>query len=267
MTAISNAILKTKNRLALIPFVTVGYPNLSITQQIIYLLNEEEVDAIELGIPYSDSLADGPVIQQASSIALDKKVYIDQVLDCVKQVNPNIKIPIIIFTYFNPIVSYGVHKFIFTVANNGAKGLVIPDLPLEESDYIISLCNYYNIELILFVAPTSSLSRVQAIISKAPGLIYLVSSYGVTGSKQVWKNKSILQFIAKSIKDKISRPIVLGFGLSTAKDIYSIRMNKLNIDGVVVGSAFTRKITESYIHSHNLYNVKIFCREIISALR
>lgn len=267
MTAISKAILKTKNKLALIPFVTVGYPNIDITQQIICLLNEEKVDAIELGIPYSDSLADGPTLQEASARALDKKVYIDQVLDCVKQVEPNIQIPIIIFTYFNPIVFYGLHKFIFTIANNGAKGLAIPDLPLEESDYIISLCNYYNIELILFVAPTSSLDRVQAIISKAPGLIYLVSSYGVTGSKQIGNHKSILKSLTRSIKHKLSKPIILGFGLSNVEEINSIRMSRLDINGVVIGSAFTRKITESYMSSESLDNVKVFCRDIISALK
>nr|YP_009589235.1 tryptophan synthase alpha chain [Corallina ferreyrae]QBL75751.1 tryptophan synthase alpha chain [Corallina ferreyrae] len=264
MLTISDTISKANSRLAVIPFVTAGYPNIEITKEIIYLLDKKGVNAIELGIPYSDALADGIVIQEASRVALEQNVYIDQVLTLLNQVRSNIKVPIIIFTYYNPILSRGLNSSIKEIAESGAKGLVIPDLPLEESDYVIALCNYYSIELILFIAPTSSEKRIQAIISKAPGSLYLVSSYGVTGLRDTISSN--LKDLVESIKRRTTKSLMLGFGISNANQVSNLINLNLGIDAIVMGSAFIKKITDCN-KLNNYEKLGFFCDSIQEAVR
>lgn len=263
MLSISNAISSTHFKSALVPFVTVGYPNIDVTCRVINLLDKQGVDAIELGIPYSDALADGSVIQESSRIALKQNIHIDQVLDLVSQVSINIKAPLIIFTYLNPILSRGIEVFIKQIAESGAKGLIIPDLPLEESDYLISVCNHYSIELILFISPTSSEKRIIEILSKAPGCIYLVSSYGVTGLRNYVDFN--IQNLVHRIKEKSDKNIMLGFGISDEKQVTQIVNSKLDVDAIVMGSAFINQITDSY--KNNDYDLlNIFCSKIKNAI-
>nr|YP_009541916.1 tryptophan synthase alpha subunit [Neogoniolithon spectabile]AYR06125.1 tryptophan synthase alpha subunit [Neogoniolithon spectabile] len=266
MLAISDAIARTKNELAFIPFITVGYPNIDMTKEVIYILDQEQVDAIELGIPYSDALADGPIIQQASSRALSQDIHIAQVLSCIEDVKPKIKIPLIIFTYFNPILFYGLNRFVNSIAILGVKGLIIPDLPLEESEYLVALCNYYRIELIFFLSPTSSEKRVNSVIARAPGLIYLVSSYGVTGLKRGLTNRKILEFLTKSIKSRAKNHIILGFGISSTEQVNLIRKSEICVDGLVIGSALVDKITASK-NSGSFEHLVSFCRNIKCILK
>nr|YP_009393466.1 Tryptophan synthase alpha subunit [Bostrychia simpliciuscula]ARW62028.1 Tryptophan synthase alpha subunit [Bostrychia simpliciuscula] len=229
---------------ALIPFITAGYPDISTTIKVIYELDKEGVDFIELGIPYKDSLADGSVIQKASKVAIEQGVYIDQVLSLLKKVHLNLNVPIIIFSYYNPILVRGISKFVIEIFNLGVKGLVIPDLPVEESDYLIFLCNQYNIELILFIAPTSSSNRILNILSKAPGCIYLVSSTGVTGVRANIDCR--VNKLSDYIKSKTDKLIILGFGISSSVQV--ARISKWNIDGIVIGSALTRILSENYYY-------------------
>ena len=259
MLTISEAISNTGLKSALIPFITAGYPNIDVTLQVIQLLDKHKVNAIELGIPYSDALADGSVIQESSRIALEQKTYIDQVLILLSKLSSNIKAPIIIFTYFNPILSRGLHRFIEEIYKLGVKGLVVPDLPLEESDYLIALCSYYNIELILFVSPSSSESRIKEIVLKAPGCIYLVSSYGVTGLRSAIELN--IQNLVQIIKHNTNKSIMLGFGISNEKQVAEIINLDLKIDAIVMGSAFINYITSSYYN--NSYEIlDSFCNKI-----
>lgn len=263
MLAISKAISKTTSPLALIPFITAGYPNFNATLEIINLLDEQGVDAIELGVPYSDALADGFVIQEASRVALSNEIYVNQILALLREASVNTKAPIIIFTYFNPILSRGIEVFVKEIAQCGAQGLIVPDLPLEESDYLIALCAYYNIELIVFVSPASSENRIQDIIRKAPGCIYLVSSYGVTGFKNAFTTD--LKKLTEIIKKKTSKSIMLGFGISSETHVSQIMGTGLNIDALVIGSAFINKITASY-HLGAYHQLSEFCANIKGAI-
>lgn len=261
MNYISEVLRKKSPKCALIPFITAGYPSFHQSIEVLYTLDKQGADIIELGIPYSDALADGPVIQESSKIALDQGIYIDQVLTILSEVSNNLLAPIVIFTYYNPVLVRGIKKFIQEISFNGAKGLIIPDLPLEEADYIIDICKNCNIELILFVAPTSSMERIDSILSKSPGCIYLVSSCGVTGFRTQLANN--ISSLARSIKRKTSKYMMLGFGISDSEQAYNI--SKLDIDGIVIGTAFIKLISSSY--SYNMIsNISSFCAKIRSAI-
>lgn len=263
MLTISRAISNPNSRIGLVPFITAGYPSLDATAEVIKLLDKHGVQAIELGIPYSDALADGFVIQESSRIALEQKAYLDQVINLVSVVNSAIKAPIIIFTYLNPVLSKGAELFIQEIARAGAKGLVVPDLPLEEADYFIALCSYYEIELILFVSPSSSPERIADIVMKAPGCIYLISSYGVTG-KRPDIEVSVGPLLNK-IKSLCDKPIMLGFGISNELQVAKIISSHLDISAIVIGTAFVDQIKIS--HSANNYDdLNIFCARLINAI-
>nr|YP_009392001.1 Tryptophan synthase alpha subunit [Periphykon beckeri]ARW60349.1 Tryptophan synthase alpha subunit [Periphykon beckeri] len=239
MNIISEVLLKKRrnSQCALIPFLTAGYPSIELTVKALVELDKRGADIIELGIPYSDALADGPLIQYASKVALDKGTYIDQVFFILKLVSNQISVPIVIFTYYNPILVYGLHKFIQKIAKLGVKGLIIPDLPIEETNYIGILCKYYRLELIFFVSPTSSKSRIADILSKAPGCIYLVSSTGVTGIRN--SIDLSIHFLSNYIESQTNKLIMLGFGISSTTQVSRILQSKSSINGIVIGSAFT----------------------------
>ena len=264
MLQISKAIVNTKFKYSLVPFITAGYPDLESTSKLIRLLDAQGVHAIELGIPYSDALADGPIIQESSRIALNQQVYFEEILELVNQNCSIINTPLIIFTYLNPILSRGIDLFIKEIASAGVKGLIIPDLPIEESDYFIALCNFYKIELILFISLTSSEPRIRQILLKAPGCIYLVSSYGVTGQRESLQ-KGLPQVISK-IKRYSDKPIMLGFGISSESQVAEIVKSKLEINAVVIGSAFIKKITEDGLYD-DFFHVKNFCQNIKDSIK
>nr|QJH88233.1 trpA [Pterocladia lucida] len=261
MNIISKTLQNKYSTCALIPFITAGYPTLQTTIEALYILDNKGADIIELGIPYSDALADGPIIQQASKVAIDQGVHIDEVLDVLSEVIPKITTPIVIFTYYNPILAEGVMPFISKISKCGVQGLVIPDLPLEEMDYIIQACSFFNIELILFIAPTSSNSRIESILSKSPGCIYLVSSNGVTGMGQKVDNQ--ISKLANIIKKRTKKSIMLGFGIASPDQAYNV--SKLNIDGVVVGSAFIKQMSNKS-YSSILNDVGLFCQQLKLAI-
>nr|QCI04772.1 Tryptophan synthase alpha subunit [Bornetia secundiflora] len=258
---IISQILYTKHEeksCALIPFITAGYPTVESTLRALRILDSQGADIIELGIPYSDALADGPIIQESSKIALQQGVYISQVFMILKNIYHTIKAPIIIFTYYNPILVTGISNFIKKIAEFGAKGLVIPDLPIEEMDYIIHVCNIYSIELIFFIAPTSSQKRISYILSKASNCIYLVSSTGVTGTRKSIDSQVIT--LSNYIKSSTDKLIMLGFGISNAEQATEIA--QWNIDGIVIGSAFIKVISLD----NSLELLSSFCKSIKDAI-
>lgn len=261
MLAISQVIKKLNTNCALIPFITAGDPNLKSTVEAIKNLDLAGADIIELGLPYSVPLADGIVIQNASNRSLAQGTCLDQVLNIVQLTVDKISAPIILYTYYNLILNRGISTFIKDISHAGIKGLLIPDLPLEESDYLNSLCNNFNIELIFLIAPTSSLTRIRNIIQKSTGCIYLVSKTGVTG---IYSDiKSQVKNIIYQIKTLTDKPIILGFGISTTKQVKQIR--KLDVEGIVMGSAFVQKLSDGS-PEEGINRLTQFCKEIKKAI-
>nr|YP_009391590.1 Tryptophan synthase alpha subunit [Laurenciella marilzae]ARW59734.1 Tryptophan synthase alpha subunit [Laurenciella marilzae] len=259
-------ILKNKRQsstCALIPFVTAGYPNIDITIEVLHTLSRNGADIIELGIPYSDALADGPMIQQSSKIALEQGVHVDQVLSILSKTKSKLTAPIVIFTYYNPILARGIHKFIKEISCLDVKGLVIPDLPIEEMDYLIHLCSEYAIELILFVAPTSPRHRILNILHKAPGCVYLVSSTGVTGIRSHLNDQ--ISILSSYIKSSTSKLIMLGFGISSPSQVS--QLSSWDVDALVIGSAFTRIIASELDHTSAVRSIGAFCSSIKAAIK
>ena len=174
MTSVSERFksLRDAGKCALIPFITAGDPDLATTARALRILDESGADLIELGVPYSDPLADGPTIQAAATRALQKGVKLDDVLAIVKDVSSDLKSPIVLFTYYNPIFYRGVESFLKQIVAAGVKGLVVPDLPLEEAETLIKPAAQMGIEVILLVAPTSPKERIEAIATQSRGFIY-----------------------------------------------------------------------------------------------
>lgn len=266
MNIISDVLNKKRdnNSCALIPFIIAGYPSINITIQALYLLDKNGADIIELGVPYADALADGPVIQNASKIALSQGIYIDQVLQVLEKVKGTLKAPIVIFSYYNPILVKGIENFISKIAFFGAKGLIIPDLPIEETDHLICLCSHYSLELILFISPTSSKDRIDKILSKSPGCLYVVSGTGVTGFRD--SISSSLNILFKDIKAKTNKLIMLGFGISNSKQVSYI--SKWDVDGIVMGTSFIKILSKDKCCSDKkiLNRLSCFCNEMKSSM-
>lgn len=231
--------LRQEGRTALMPFITAGDPNLDITIEIIKQLEQSGADLIELGVPYSDPLADGPVIQRASSRALTNRISI---LDCIhtakKAIDAGVQIPIILFTYYNPALQLGLDRFFALLAEHEISGAIIPDLPHEEDEEARLLAAKHGIHLIPLVAPTSN-ARIQKIVSRATGFIYCVSSLGVTGERTSFY-AGVNAFL-DAVKSATNLPIAIGFGISNNKQF---REFAAKCDGVIVGSAIVRKIEE-----------------------
>lgn len=253
-----------KIKCGLIPFIPAGIPNLRVTKDILYTFDNAGANIIELGLPYSDPLADGPIIQNASWQALEKGVNFVQVLDLVKEVSPCLKAPILLFAYYNSILSQGISNFVHAIYVVGIKGLAIPDLPLEEADYIIQVCAKFCIELILFITPTSSKVRINTIIDKSPGTIYIISSLGVTGVRS--KLDKDLQDFIDNIRQTTNKPLILGFGISSLSHVQEI--STWNISGIVMGSVFVKMLS---VHSYNdkmlLKDMRKFCTSVVMSLK
>ncbi len=249
--------LRNRNECALIPFITAGDPDLATTAQALIALDRAGADIIELGVPYSDPLADGPVIQAAATRALQAGVKLADVLAVVAKVSPEIKAPIILFTYYNPILSLGIPEFLRRVVAAGVQGLVVPDLPLEESTTLLEPASLMGIEVIMLVAPTSPPDRMKAIAASAQGFVYLVSVTGVTGMREgMGSNVGGILNQLRSLTDK---PIAVGFGISDP--VQAKQVKDLGADGVIVGSAMVKKLATEGVGS-----IEQFCRDLKTAI-
>jgi len=231
--------LRSRGETALVPFLTIGDPDLATSVEIIQALEEAGADMIELGVPYSDPLADGPVIQRASERALKNKVSI---VDCIQVAETarqaGVKLPFILFTYYNPVLQFGLKPFFEHITEKGISGLIIPDLPLEEDAEVRQLAEAADIHLIPLVAPTSN-DRVTRIAAKARGFVYCVSSLGVTGVRSDF-HQGIDDFLS-TVRKATDTPIAVGFGISSREHVERFAKQ---CDGVIVGSAIVRKIEE-----------------------
>jgi len=233
--------LKNKEKFALMPFIMAGDPNIEKTSEILLKLQENGADLIELGIPYSDPLADGPVIQVAASRALKSGTSLRKVIKLLESLKGKLKIPIILFSYLNPLLCFGFEKFCEMASNAGVSGLIVPDLPLEEAYKFSKIVSNHSMDLILLVAPTTPFERMKQISNHTKGFTYLVSVTGVTGERSKMENR-VENLIAK-LKDVNSNPIAVGFGISTPEHVNKVR--DWGADGVIIGSAFVKRISSS----------------------
>ncbi len=214
-----------------IPFITCGDPNLDVTEELIYALAEENVSLIELGIPFSDPTAEGPVIQMASQRALLSGTTTDKIFDMVERVRKNTDIPLVFMTYANVVYSYGTERFLEKSAELDIYGIILPDVPFEEKEEFAPMCSKYGIKFISLIAPTSE-QRIEMIASQAEGFIYCVSSMGVTGVRNSFAAN--IEEVVRKIKGCTDIPVAVGFGVSRPEHVASIHEYA---DAAIVGSA------------------------------
>ncbi len=219
---------------AFIPFVTCGDPSLDVTEEVVYAMVEAGADLIELGIPFSDPTAEGPVIQGANIRALAGGVTTDKVFDLVRKLRKKVTIPMVFMTYANVVFSYGSERFISTCKEIGIDGLILPDIPYEEKDEFDGICKQYDVDLISLITPTSH-ERISMIANDASGFVYCVSSLGVTGTRtKITTDIGAMVDLVKKAKDI---PCAVGFGISTPEQAKQMAEKS---DGVIVGSAIVK---------------------------
>lgn len=236
MSKIKSAFEKGK---AFIPFITCGDPDLETTGKLVRTAVENGADLIELGIPFSDPTAEGPVIQGANIRALAGGITTDDIFDFVRDLRKDVEIPLVFMTYSNVVFSYGAEEFISTCNKIGIDGIILPDLPFEEKDEFQPLCKQYGVDLISLIAPTSQ-QRIAMIAKEAEGFLYIVSSLGVTGTRS--EITTDLSSIIKVVRENTGTPCAIGFGISTPEQ--AKKMSALS-DGAIVGSAII-KLIEKY---------------------
>ncbi|MFC1858241.1 tryptophan synthase subunit alpha [Thermodesulfobacteriota bacterium] len=232
--------LKEKREKALVGFVTAGDPNIEDSLRIVKRMCEAGVDVLELGVPFSDPTADGPVIQRSSLRALKQGVNLKTVLEMTNNIRETTDAPIILFSYYNPILSYGAESFYQDSIEAGADGVLVVDLPPEESEEMTDQWPGNALALIRLIAPTTPAERAAQIAQSASGFIYLVSKTGVTGSSGLDQKEIGVQ--TESLRAYTDLPICVGFGISTSEDVAAVASTA---DGVVIGSAFERLIEEN----------------------
>lgn len=235
----SNIEKAFKNGKAFIAFLTCGDPDLETTAAAVRAAVENGADLIELGIPFSDPTAEGPVIQGANMRALNGGITIDRIFDFVRELRHDIEVPMVFMTYANVVFSYGAERFLSTCKDVRMDGLILPDLPFEEKDEFQPLCRQYGIDLVSLIAPTSE-NRIAMIAKEAEGFLYIVSSLGVTGTRS--EIKTDLSSIIEVVRQNTNIPCAIGFGISTPEQ--AKKMADIS-DGAIVGSAII-KLLEKY---------------------
>lgn len=244
---------------AFIPFITCGDPDLETTAAAVRAAVENGADLIELGIPFSDPTAEGPVIQGANLRALTGGVTTDQIFDLVRDLRRDVTVPMVFMTYANVIFSYGAELFISTCRDIGIDGLILPDLPFEEKEEFLPVCHQYGVDLVSLIAPTSE-NRIAMIAREAEGFLYIVSSLGVTGTRS--EIKTDLTSMVEVVRQNTDIPCAIGFGISTPEQ--ARKMADIS-DGAIVGSAII-KLLEKYGKDAPPY-VGAYVRSMKEALR
>jgi tryptophan synthase alpha chain len=232
--------LRAEGKKAFIAYICAGDPDISTTEKLVLELDKAGVDIVELGIPFSDPLADGPTIQKASQRALKKGVNIPKIFGLVKRLRKRTGIPIVLMGYYNPIYSYGVPSFIKHAKESGVDGVIVPDLIPEEADEFIFIARKYGLSTIFLAAPTSSFKRIKIIASKSTGFVYYVSLTGVTGARQAMQ-EGIREHVQR-IKRTCKKPVCVGFGISTPLQAKTLSRYS---NGVIVGSAIIKVLEKN----------------------
>lgn len=232
--------LRKQDKKAFIPYIMAGDPDLEKTADLIKLFENIGADIVELGIPFTDPLADGPTIQRASERALKKGVTLTKVIDFMKEIRRLTEIPILFMSYYNPIFRYGVERFVRDAVLSGVDGVIVPDLPPEEAAQLIRPARKEGLSTIFLLAPTSTTERIKKVVKASTGFIYYVSITGITGSR-LEIDESLTDSI-KNVKSMTERPVCIGFGVSNPEE--ASRMAAIS-DGVIVGSAIVKVIKET----------------------
>lgn len=248
-----------QNGKAFIPFITCGDPDLETTMELVKVMEREGADLVELGIPFSDPTAEGPVIQGANLRALSGGVTTDQIFDMVEKLRETVKIPMVFMTYANVVYSYGTERFMQRASAAGMDGLILPDVPFEEKEEFAPVCRKYGMDLISLIAPTSH-DRIAMIAKEAEGFVYCVSSLGVTGVRS--EITTDVGAMVQLVKQASDIPAAIGFGISGPEQ--AAKMAKVS-DGVIVGSAIV-KIIEKYGRDAAPY-VAEFVKSVKGAIR
>ena len=254
-------ILKNRGQVALIPFIVAGDPDLEITEALVLKMVGSGADIIELGVPFSDPLADGPIIQAASQRALQKGVNLRDIFRLAERLK-EIDISLVLMGYFNPIFQYGLKDFARDCHRNGIDGVIIPDLPPEEAGLWIGEARRMNLDTIFLIAPTSPPERIRLVARCSRGFIYYVSVTGVTGARE--KLPEELELAVKRIKGHSRKPVVVGFGISTPEQAKTVSRFA---DGVIVGSAIVKIIEENLKNSDMIARVGDFVSSFAKALK
>lgn len=254
--------LKKKRKKAFIAYVTAGDPNLSMTKSIVSALEGAGVDIIELGIPFSDPLADGPTIQAASHRALLRGVTLSKIFSSVSAIRKVTGIPIAFMTYYNPILRYGIQDFVRSCKRSGVDGIIIPDLPFEEASELIKASRKSKIAVIFLAAPTSTGKRIKNIAKNSTGFIYYVSLTGVTGARK--KLPPEVASNVRLIKSATRKPVAVGFGVSNPAQA---RATAKGADGVIVGSAIVKIIEDNQKNNKRLLSkISKFSKSLAKAI-
>jgi len=254
--------LKRKKKKAFIVYITAGDPDTKTTEKIALELDRCGVDILELGIPFSDPIADGPTIQAASQRSLSNNINVAKILGLVRRVRKAADIPIALMTYYNPVYRYGVNDFVNDSKDAGVDGIIVPDLPPEEAKELISYSKKADFENIFLLSPTSSRERIRLITQRSSGFVYYVSLTGVTGAREHLP-KDIVDNV-RMIKKMTDKPVCVGFGVSTPRQAHSIARIA---DGVIVGSAVI-KVIEKNLKYDNLHKkVGAFIEKLLGAVK
>ena len=252
--------LRQANRLALMPFLMAGDPDLATTAEVLLALEAAGADMVELGMPYSDPLADGPVIQAAASRALAAGTTPASVLEMLASLKGRLSIPVILFTYSNPLLNVGMERFCEQAAAAGAAGLVVPDLPLEEAERLSPVAEANGLDLVLLVAPTTPEDRMTRIGCSSRGFTYLVSVTGVTGERAQMETR--VEGLVQKLKQSSPVPVAVGFGISGAEQVRQVR--NWGADGAIVGSALVKRMA-AVDAGDVAAQAAAFCRELRAA--
>ncbi len=252
--------LKEKNQKAMIPFVTAGDPDLETTKELVKAMEAAGADIIELGIPYSDPLADGPVIQESSLRALNAGAKTSRIMEMVKELRKETNVPLLYLVYYNSVYRYGVEKFISEAKEAGIDGLIIPDLTIEERQDTIAIADKYDVYIIPLVAPTSK-ERIHKITEGAKGFVYCVSVAGVTGVRQ--NISTDIKGYMEIVSSYTDKPKALGFGISSAEMAAGY---KDYCDAIIVGSAVVKRVAEGKTKEEKIKSAAEFVGEIKRAI-
>jgi len=257
------ADLAAQGRCALMPFLMAGDPSLEITAEALLALQRGGADLIELGIPYSDPLADGPVIQAAAARALAAGTTPARVMAMLASLRGQLQIPVVLFTYSNPLLNRGMERFCLDAAAAGAAGLVVPDLPLEEAETLSPLAAAQGLDLVLLVAPTTPAERMARIHARSRGFTYLVSVTGVTGIRTSLEAR--VEPLVAQLKAQGELPVAVGFGISGPDQAAEVR--RWGADGAIVGSALVRRMADAAAAGMSVAEAaEGFCRELRAGL-
>ena len=245
---IETAFKNRTQRALLIPFLNVGDPTLALSLECFRSVIQNGAGIVEIGVPYSDPLADGPVIQASALRSLNQGFALPQVFDLAASLRSEFpSTGLVLFTYFNPILQYGYEAFFRQAASSGADGVIVPDLPFEESHPVREVADAYGVSLIPLIAPTSGPARIKQICDYARGFVYCVSSLGVTGERAKMSDR--VEELVNEVRQCTDLPVCVGFGVSTGRQANEIANYA---DGVIVGSAFIRRITDMVSRSNEL---------------